>query len=256
MRRCIVICLAALLSCVFVIALLFLALLARWDWSLTTDEVTVFVNDVENVDDAVCTWSGNQSFDVTHDAARAIFYILAFESEVTMSALIDTREAEELLTESIDLRLVRKRADGNAEEVRIVPIRPTRIEHTSEGGVRSWSQEFRISEDLEKLSRGSISLLWSMDYRDVNGEIQTLSITVPLRREEIISPSSIVRSDPSLPVRRRVGVGHAVRDSTDSWSTGSRLSESRSFRQAEPDLRQCAAISSCAGVTVFRPSRM
>lgn len=196
--------LAAFLAFFSAVALFgFLALLARWDWSLTTDEVTVFVNDVENVDDAVCAWSGSQHFDVMHDAARARFYILAFESEVTMSALIDTREAEELLTESIDLRLIRKRADGSAEEVPVVPIRPTRIEHTAEGGVRSWSQEFRISEDLEELSRGSISLLWSMDYRDANGQNQTLSITVPLRSEKITSPSSIVILVPSPSAWRR-----------------------------------------------------
>ena len=153
MKRCLIIFLAGALLCVFVAAILFVALLARFDWSLTTADMTVFVNDVENVDDAVCSWSGSQYFDVTHRAARARFYVMVFdESEGELAALINAREAEGLQVESIELRLICERAGGASEEVPLVPIRSPRTESASE-----WSRSPVVSRFPDHRRYGGIA---------------------------------------------------------------------------------------------------
>lgn len=94
MKRRVLVFLAVVTSCFVLAAILFLA---AWDWSLTSAKMTVFVNDVKNVDGAECVWSGSQHFHVTIPEARAQFRIMIFdESEQVLTALIDAREANEL----------------------------------------------------------------------------------------------------------------------------------------------------------------
>lgn len=186
MNRCIFISLAVL-SCP-VAAVLLLALLVR-----SGNDMTVFVNDVEGVDGAVCTWSGSQHFDVTLPAVSARFYILAFEQQGEITGLIEAKEAEGLQPESIDLQLVYMHADGNIEQIRLTPVGAPIIEHLPSGSVRLWFRRFQISKQLAELPEGSMNLIWKMEYRDANGEARNLSITVPLRKEEITVPSAIVK---------------------------------------------------------------
>jgi hypothetical protein len=194
MNRRIKIWFVSVLSFISVAGLLCcLGFLAAWDWSLTTAEVTVFVNAVEAVDGAVCTWPGSQQFDVTLDAVNAQFGIMQFKSERVLTVLIEAKDAEELQAESINVQLVYQHADGTSEQIHIVPKGAALVIHAANGKVTRWSRHFQITEDMEELPEGSIRLLWSMDYRDANGEVKNLSITVPLRREEITSPSSIIR---------------------------------------------------------------
>lgn len=166
-----------------------------WDGSLTTQRMTVFVNGLDHVDGAKCVWSGSQFFDITTDGVTARFRVIASKADRIMTALIDAREAERLVTESIVIRLIERKANGDEHDVLrtgATSLRAPLLEHSDDGRVRSWFQEFRIAEDFTKAPDGSIRLLWSMDYRDAAGEIKHLSVSVPLRKEEITVRSSIV----------------------------------------------------------------
>jgi len=199
MKRRALIVIAVLALCAFISAMLFLD---AWGWSLTTEKMTVFVSNVEEVDGAKCIWSGSQHFEVVTPEARAQFRVMAFKSEQEMSAWIAVSGAEEVKADSIQLRLVYKHADGNLEEIPMTPLRTPLTEQSENGGVRSWWRYFRISGDLKILPTGSVRLQWSMDYKDSNGELKNMSITVPLRREEITIPSSIVRRGPQTEILR------------------------------------------------------
>jgi len=187
---------AAVTSCICVAAILFLA---AWRWSLTNETMTVFVNDVDNADEAECVWTGSQHFDVTLPEATARFRVMLCKPEHRMSAFIDARKAQTLRTDSIKLRLVYKRVDGSAEVIPVTPMGASVTEHSVDGSVRSWLQDFRIIRDLKDAPEGTVSLWWSMGYRDAGGEIRKISVTIPLRKKEITVPGSIVRFDERIP---------------------------------------------------------
>lgn len=194
----VIISVAAVISCMAVGWILFLA---AWDWSLTTERMTVLVNDVDHVGEAECEWSGSQYFDVNLREVAARFRVMLFKSEQKMNALIHAREAAQLETDSIELRLIYKDASGNDRDIPLAPRHPTLTKQSGDGQVRSWFQDFTIGENLTELTEGSFRLLLIMDYQDAQGKLQHLSLTIPLRKEEIVVPSSIVQLNDLNPLQ-------------------------------------------------------
>jgi hypothetical protein len=200
MKRHVVTSLAVVISCTVVAWILFLA---AWDWSLTTAKVTVLVNDVDSVDGANCVWHGRQYFDVIFEGMNARINIVSFKTEPNMylmGTLIKFGNAEQPEIDSITFRLIYTDAQGQDRDVRMTPkMHAPRIHRYENEQVRMWSQQYRISKDLAKLTEKQLRLVWSMEYRDANGDMKEMSITVPLRKEEITSPSSIVRLEAGQP---------------------------------------------------------
>ena len=161
-------------------------------------EQTVFINDVDHVDGAECVWFGSQSFKITHEQFTAIIYITPFYAEsphYSMDTLIGPRGNNQPGLDSIQFQLVHTIGKGQVREIPLIPqFRPPRVKDEN-GKFKSWSQDFRVSEVIEELTEGHISLVWSMDYRDANGKMKRLSIRVPLRKVKIVIPNSIVNLD-------------------------------------------------------------
>lgn len=189
----------------------FTVFLAAWDWSLTSVQMIVFVNDADAIDTSECTWSGSQQFRVTNPDVEARFRVLAFETGPKLVALINVRDAVAILPTSVELRLLNKHIDGIQQQIAMTPIKISPLTKISpKGHVQSWSQDFRLLEDLRELPDRGLYLQWKMKYQDGHGEIRDLSITIPLRKEEITIPSSIVRTQgAAVPETRELSVRFA-----------------------------------------------
>ena len=156
----------------------------------------VFVCDSAGLDGAECSWSGSQHFDIVLKEVRAKSRVMVFDNEQILSVLVDAVGAVQIEPDSVAIRLTGKDSDGNERDIHLVQRWQTaQIETAADGTVQSWFQKFQIDEDLLVLPEGGLGLNWSMKYRDTNGQMIPLSITVPLRRERITVPSSIVSSD-------------------------------------------------------------
>jgi|GEM_PF-4050408 len=193
MRLRVVLILAALVACAFVV---YFSTSTDRDWSLTTDTMIVFVCDTSGLDGEECSWSGSQHFDIVVKEVRARIRVMVFDDEQILSVLVDAADAAQIEPNSVAIRLTGKDSDGNERDIHLVQKRQTaQIETAADGTVQSWFQQFQIDEDLLVLPEGGLGLNWSMKYRDTKGQMIPLSITVPLRRERITVPSSIVSSD-------------------------------------------------------------
>ena len=193
MRLRVALIFAALVACAFVA---YFSTSTDRDWSLTTDTMIVFVCDTSGLDGEECSWSGSQHFDIVVKEVRARIRVMVFDNEQILSVLVDAVDASQIEPDSIAIRLTGKDSDGNERDIHLVQRFPTaQIETAADGSVQSWFQQFQIVEDLLVLPDGGLGLNWSMNYRDTNGQVIPLSITVPLRRERITVPSSIVSGD-------------------------------------------------------------
>jgi len=170
-----------------------------WGGSLTSVKATVFVNDVDQVGEADCEWSGGQQFIVTLPDVRAIFRVVVWDSgQQQLSALIEVRDATEIFPETLQLRMFHQRDDTESTEILVAQSRQDPLTRSSaDGRVQSWLQDFPVADDLNGLPEGGLRLQWTMAYRDARGETHNISITIPLRKKEITVSSSIVQAHPN-----------------------------------------------------------
>ncbi|WP_373653019.1 hypothetical protein [Schlesneria sp. DSM 10557] len=160
-------------------------------------KITVFVNDVENVEDAECHWAGGHYFDVITRGVRARCNVLVHKRVQLMSASITGGEDVRIQVASIKLSLIHTDASGKSRDIRMASEskNPPRIDALGKGRGWSWYQSYRIDEDLTEFSKGSLSLVWSMDKKAAEEEISSIVIIVPLRSEKIFIQNSIVGLD-------------------------------------------------------------
>jgi len=167
--------------------------------SLTRQQITVWVNDVEHVDGAIAKWGGSQYFDIITRQITARIRIIPYNTEgypYLMTALVKAvNPGTSLIVDSIQFRLVYADSKHQTIDIRLSPRNdPPLIENSKSGQVKVWSQFLWITEDLSQFPDRSMELTWSMDYRDGDGEIKHLSVTVPLRKVDVIIPTSLVRN--------------------------------------------------------------
>lgn len=188
-RKCVTV--GALIASAFVI---YFSLPLECRWSLTTDRMTVFVCDSSGLEGTECSWSGSQQFVINHKDVRAKIRVMVFDNEQILSVLIQAVEASQIESDSIAIHLTGKDSDGNNRDIHLVQRLPTALSKMDKNGsIQSWFQEFQIVEDLLVLTEGTLALNWSMKYHESNDHVKTLSVTIPLRRETITIPSSIVK---------------------------------------------------------------
>lgn len=81
-------------------------------------KITVFVNDVENVEDAECHWAGGHYFDVITRGVRTLQRVGA--QACTVNVGIDNRgEDVRIQVASIKLSLIHTDASGKSRDIRM-----------------------------------------------------------------------------------------------------------------------------------------
>ena len=173
---------------------IYFSLPLEWRWSLTTDTMSVFVCDTDELDGGKCLWSGTQHFEIILPNVRAQFRVMLFSTAQVLVAIVETEDGVQIEPNSVEIRLTSRDFGGNTREIHLTPTRTPGVYTFADGSIESWHHRFSINEDLLELPKDGLSLIWSLKYRNIDGQLVPVSITIPLRRETISIPSSFVRS--------------------------------------------------------------